>query len=544
MTRDLIAELSAALAGSEDSRDLAESLDKIRVKLAEHWAQTYLTWFTDHGVGHAQRVAQRALALGDIPNAPAGIDLSLLERYILCAASLLHDIGMNDLTLSEHPLGEMQPEEYGNVRHGHSRRSGELILAAPTDWGLPTADPVLAEVVGLVARAHGTQYYRPTIPLLEERTNVRDQTVRGPLLAAILLMADELDLSYRRIATIPEDVRLNSVSEAHAFKHRCISSASSHTYRDGTIGLHIRLSIPDELSSDSKVDIERWIVGKLRRQMALIDPQISQGFENSVRFNRAIKVSYVSPLSPRILPSSQALAVIRAEVMTDDLIDHRANLRQARDALSNGHVIITGRWTAETRSDFNGREDLYSALVEGLRGDSAAVVARSGRLHDLGSGEASDILEEWIRDLNREYESPEIEQDSESAARTKLLDACIAAAALTGKDKLLILAASCFDRLSREVIRWFANTAIPRMVQEGIPNLRLLLTADGESPVPTLAAVVTVISTEELDSIEVVDHLKGVGLMEADTLAGSELSYYTLKQICNRKQMNLQAQGS
>jgi hypothetical protein len=437
----------------------------------------------------------------------------------------------------------MLPSDYEAVRHEHSARSGDLILNKPVDWGLPAADPALAELVGLVAMAHGTKYYRKTIPLLEQRTRVREERVRGPLLAALLLMADEFDLFYRREVNVPGEAQLNAVSEAHAFKHRCISSASTHISQDGTIHVDLTLSISDDISRYARADIERWIVWKLRRQMALVDPEITQGFARYVRLDRAIGVTYVSSLSPRRPPSDQALAVIRSEVATDDLIDHRDKLRRTETALSGGHAAITGKWAAETLSDTHGREDLFMAIVARFLADSSVVIASSRRLHDLGSGEVSDVLEEWVRDLDSKYEAALFEQESEVSARTRLLDACVAAIEGMDNNKLLILAIACFDGLSDEGIRWLTNTAIPRIAQAR-NSVRLLITADGEGPVPTIDPLISVIPTDEIDRSEVVDYLRGVGLEDAETLADSELPYYSLKRICNRKLVSLQGQGS
>ena len=542
MPEDLLSDLAAELAADPDTRDLGKSLDQICIKLKEHWAQTHLTWFTDHGVNHAQRVAKRALALGALPNPPPGVELSRLERYILCAASLLHDIGMNDLSWSPRPLGNMLPADYERVRHDHSSQSGSMIISNPGNWGLP-ADAVLADLVGLVAQAHGTKNYRMTIPLIEERTRIRDEPVRGPLLAALLLMADELDLSYGREVTIPGGIQLNAVSEAHAFKHRCIAAASADTAPNGTASIELRLSIPNDLPYDAKVNIERWVVGKLRRQMALVDPEIVEGFAKSFRFDRAIRVKHVQPLGQRPLPSKQALAVISAEVTIDDLIDHRDKLRRAEAALRDSHVIITGRWGAEARSDSHGREGLYLATIEKFRAEHKSRVACSTRLHNLGGAEASDVLEEWLHSLSAEYDSAVPEDGGEESARAKLLDACIKVIGALS-DKLLILGVSCFDRLTDEGMKWLTTTAIPQIAHASSADLRLIMTANKETQVPALEPQVSVIPTEEIDLGEVEEFLSGAGLEDAATLARSGLSYFHLQQICNRKRMTLQAQGS
>jgi hypothetical protein len=540
---DFLLGLAAELRASQATRDLAESPTQIWTALNKHWAQTHLTWFTDHGVDHALQVARRAQELSTIPELSANQQLSSLERYILCAASLLHDIGMNDLTLSENPLGAMRHEDYQRIRHEHSARSGAMIIRDPVAWGLPS-DRILAELVGLVAKAHGTKYYRKTIPELQERGAVRNLPVRGPLLAALLLMADELDLSYTRVVELPGNVPLNAVSEAHAFKHRCISSAWTKTAVDGTISVSLQLRMPDELADQAKVNVERWVVGKLRRQMALVDPEITGAFGKRLSFSRAIGVSYVRPLDPESepLPSADALAVINADVALDDLIDHREKFHRAVTALVDGHVVITGPWDAAGRKDSYGREDLYQAMIDRLRADPDAVVACSTRLHVIGAGEVSDVLEEWVRDLNGDDEFTATEPTDEQSARAKLMAACVAAARALNSDKTLVLGVSCIDRLIAEAdMRWLASTAVSQISRASSARLRLIMTA--ENPVPALEPQVSVIPTEDIDRGEVEDFLRGIGVADATAIPGPESEYFTLKQICNRKLMELQSDG-
>jgi len=543
--QDFLSELATELQASQKTRDLAESLTQVMKELNKHWTTTHLTWFTDHGVGHAWRVARCALELGTIPKLSADLQLTGLERYILCAASLLHDIGMNDLSPSPRPLGAMLPEDYDRIRHGHSGRSGEMIIEDPVRWGLPSGDWRLAELVSLVARAHGTKYYRTTIPDLKPRDRVRNEPIRGPLLAALLLMADELDLCYDRTAEIPGNIPLNAISEAHTFKHQCISSASTKTADDGAISITLQLSIPEELAEQTRANLERWVVGKLRRQMALTAPEIAGAFGSRLHFNRAVAVDYVRRLKPGPLPSGAALAVIDADVAREDLIDHKEKLRRAVTALNDGHVLITGKWTAETRHDPHGREDLYLATIESVRAAPGSVVACSRRLHDMGAGEASDVLEEWAHGLTREYDIVEVDGEDEQSKRIRLVAACVAAVEALDGEKTLLLGVSCFDKLTEEGMRWLADTAIEQISDAGSCALRLVMTADRESLVPMLVPQVSHIRADDIDGDEVVEFLSGIGLADARVLATTpELDYFHLKQISHRKIIDLQDDGS
>jgi len=280
-----ILELSQALRAVPRHGDLLLVLEEIERRLDQHWSTNYLAWFTDHGPDHVRRVAGYALQLGRPPSIAPDQQLTVLEKAILCAAALLHDVGMNDLGLCARKLGEMLPEDFPAVRHDHPRRSLELILDDPDAWGLP-AEPALIEVIALVAQSHGTAFYSATLPQLAERATVRNETVRGRLLAALLLMADELDLHYERESALPGHAQLTPVSEAHAFKHRVIRSSAPRFRDDGAIDIRLTASLPNALSDDDREAIVSWIVVKLRRQMGLVEPELERGFAGQVRLSR------------------------------------------------------------------------------------------------------------------------------------------------------------------------------------------------------------------------------------------------------------------
>jgi hypothetical protein len=105
-----------------------------------------------------------------------------------------------------------------------------------------------------------------------------------------------------------------------------------------------------------------------------------------------------------------------------------------------------------------------------------------------------------------------------------------------------VLGVSCIDRLTtKEDMRWLARTAISQISRASSAKLRIIMTA--ESPVPALEPQVSVIPTEDIDRSEVEDFLSGIGLVDATAIAGPENEYFALKQICNRKLIQLQSDG-
>jgi hypothetical protein len=239
--------------------------------------------------------------------------LTPLEDFILWAAAWLHDIGMQDL-LNVGRLGDLGPEDYAQVRHKQPDRSATLIANSYKDLGLPPNDHPLAEVVSGVARAHGTAYYEETVSeWLESEAMVRNRPVRPRLLAAVLLFADELDLHHERTAALSGQVVLNKVSEAHAFKHKVVRSVGAVCGNDGNIAVAIDYNFPQALEDGDAAAIQRGIRVKLQKQMAMVGPELSAGFEGNARFDPDIRTTARVARARMDLPSPAALAFIRAE---------------------------------------------------------------------------------------------------------------------------------------------------------------------------------------------------------------------------------------
>jgi hypothetical protein len=131
------------------------------------FARAKLSEFTDHGPGHGLRVKSFATQLSYI------LDLTPAERHLLRAGALFHDIG-NVVDRGRH-----------NVI---SQETVERLAAA----GKPPFTAKEAELVGLLCRWHRGEYD-------PNRTDtLRREPIRTGLLAAILRVADAMDIDHRR----------------------------------------------------------------------------------------------------------------------------------------------------------------------------------------------------------------------------------------------------------------------------------------------------------------------------------------------------------
>jgi hypothetical protein len=540
---EAVAQLRAELRADQRTEDLAESMDRVEEEVQAWWTVVHLPWFTDHSPSHSRRVADYALRLADIPSLRDDVRLKPLERYILYVAAWLHDLGMNDLELSPRPLGEMTPKDFESIRHEHPERTKVRLLEREGLFGLPAGDPVLAEVVAFTARAHGTLYYEDSVRVLKEKMRVRNEVVRGPLLAALLLIADEIDLHYERARPLPGGAALPPISEAHAFKHRCVTWVNPTLSSDGGIGVAIQLTFPSEMSGDDRLDVERWITVKLQQQMGLVERELRDGFSRQVWLNRAITVTYGTPHTVRPSLSSAGMAIVRAETIQDQLIDHRRALRQILAALDAGNiVIVNGNWVTDEERDVDGREDLLSTAVARCRAIGQTVLS-SARLRLNGAGSLSDVLEEWLGSLPTASPDDMLqnsERDGVESSRVKEL-----ANELTDQLKGLqpsrvLFAASRIDGLTSAEKVELTATLIPTL-QAAAPTSAFLFSAE---PGSTFAAEIPIIAIAA-GSLDRDDVLRYMGrYVEPDAALGSsmaELDYAAYRSIAQGYERALRA---
>jgi hypothetical protein len=457
-----IARLRATLASDPQTDDLPASMDAVQKAVSEWWATPYMPWFTDHGINHSRRVAEYALLLADVPNLGSNRRLSGLELYILFVAAWVHDLGMQDL-LKYGRLGD--PIDFASVRHEHPDQTCRNVLAAYPTLGLPPSDSRLAEMVAYVARAHGTNYYTDSVKVLRSLSPVRGLQVRGPLLASLLLMADELDLRYERARPLAGRAELNYVSEAHAFKHRCVADVRPSMGDDGTIGVALTLIFPQRMSVDDTLAIERWISVKLRVQMGMVEPELTAGFGGQARFDRNIAVDRRYALTPDTSPSTEAMSLIRAETQINELINHHLIFQRVKQAITqNAVALITGDVDLAHNIDDQGREDLLSA-VEAHALASGRRLRKSVRAWLLGTATAADVLEEWLLEpgtVTAGLEEATVVTGDEDHRRRELLGR-LAAEVRSGGEVAWLLAISTFDSLPAADRTWLAGVAFPTL---------------------------------------------------------------------------------
>lgn len=444
---------------------LADSLGKLERSVAEWWQVPYLPWFTDHGPSHSRRVVEYVLKLLPVDD-DGSVPLAPLELYIVCAAAWAHDLGMQVLLEREAKLGELTTIDHDAIRADHPRQSFEAIIANARELGLPD-DPEVMTAIALVAQAHGTKFFSETTAKLAGVTSVRNQPVRGPLLAALLLFADELDLHYERARFPPSSQAvLNSTSRAHNFKHHYISRVALRRNGIGETEVRLDFTFPRSLNLKDRDTLVRWVTTKLQTQVGLVQPYVLAGLRGQLRLSRAIAITLNEEIAPvRQLVDSECLHVIAEDNFRNLIVDRRAALKSLADALESVRVVgVLGR----PEADQDGREDILDWLRLKLMTQGRVVASET--LKNMKGGSASDVLNEWLTalDVRVDRRSNELQQRRHSMKALM--------SALPRFERLTLIASS-LDALPAADQSWLIQRCASELLQAS-PGIAFAFTSD------------------------------------------------------------------
>jgi len=179
------------------SGDFPSKLDIIEQETEKIWkkGEFYHVYYTLHGMDHSNSVIEILGRLVDGLNPED--KLNETEIFCLLSAAYLHDVGMlckypdDDTKVAQ--KSEKRPYSVQDlIRDEHHIRSGRYIKEHRTDLKL---DHIEVECVRLIAEGHR----EIKLESKEYDDQVIGQTsVRVRLLAALLRLADELDITYGR----------------------------------------------------------------------------------------------------------------------------------------------------------------------------------------------------------------------------------------------------------------------------------------------------------------------------------------------------------
>jgi len=289
--KDTVAELG--LVARLQSMDSALFGDLLAVKkfCKDVWGKsTLLPWFTDHGPDHSEEII---ILLDQIlkPLQSKTTFLNKHELFVLLASAYLHDIGMQFLKLEGISIEKLTEKEYNEVRKKHAELSSTIILkkVVPNlgrdDFHLPDINDEYIAPIALVCKAHSTEFFDEVIAQLKvDRYTPKGRPFRGKLLAALLLIADELDLQGKRINfkdTAKFDLSVHS--QVHWYKHHYID------YVELTENVvKITLRYPSN-SEEYRPLITKLIETKLVEQIKRVNPYLRKDTDDVLNLHGQIE---------------------------------------------------------------------------------------------------------------------------------------------------------------------------------------------------------------------------------------------------------------
>ncbi|MCU0113490.1 hypothetical protein [Curtobacterium poinsettiae] len=424
--------------------DLANAVDTIPGAVATWWNRHSLWTFTDHGPKHSRRVADYAMQLVEIAPLSKELRLNPIEQFVLWASAWVHDLGMQKFA---------QHESEAHVRTTHPERTRSIIQDRRIQLG--TQDAQMLSLVAAVANAHGTHYYQAIVDEVGTRRVLRDKPVRVGLLAALLLLGDEFDLNTER--ALPDDAatEFDSETAAHWLKHQCVSHAALEHTADG-VRITVQMHFPASIKPLDRAAIEHWIGDKLRRQIALVDAEIAEGFNGMYKFDPNVVFTRSEHQMAQKYATSGVMAVIRRENIKSALINHSTAFAGTLQTVADGgSVVLAGGGTAQSRVN-DGRSDLYAAVLAHLS-TSASLTASVWPPLSNAKITASDVLRAWVTELYQLDDLPDVDEH-EDQRRERLLGKLVARAR-DGKERI-VLGLPGLEQLQRGEVDWLVRVVL------------------------------------------------------------------------------------
>ena len=147
--------------------------------------------------------------------------------------------------------------------------------------------------IALVAMAHGTSYFEGAVAELRALSDSPgNEPLRGPLLAALLLIGDELDLHEDR-ASFPPEMRRSPEADLHHYVHHYISRVQVVEGATPQVR-RICLTFKFPAGADYAAEVEEWVAGKLHKQCNLTSDIIWTSTKGELQWDDKIFVKTTS----------------------------------------------------------------------------------------------------------------------------------------------------------------------------------------------------------------------------------------------------------
>ena len=255
------------------------------------WKSKLLPWFTNHNPDHSREII---FILNQLlrPLEGGKAFLTNHELFVLLASAYLHDVGMQFLKWEDIPIEKLTVKEFDEVRKKHAELSSEIILERVAksidrdDFHLPDCiDEEYIAPIAFVCKGHSSEYFAEVMEKFRDSTYTpKGRPFRGELLAALLLIADELDLQCKRVdfkETAKFDLSVHS--QVHWYKHHYVEYVEISRN-----AVKITLRYPSN-SDDYEPLIKELIETKLVEQIKRVNPYLREGTEGVLRLDDQVE---------------------------------------------------------------------------------------------------------------------------------------------------------------------------------------------------------------------------------------------------------------
>jgi hypothetical protein len=250
---------------------LTTSLSRVYEYALEILAHPIDIYFTDHTIEHSQRILTLIGKLLDLNS--KNIVLNDTEKYVLVSSFFLHDIGMQYESIEYHPDARRQT---------HHLISKDIVRKEFKEIGLirDYVDIISSVIEGhrgdIEPEKHAPQSFGTCL------------TVRSDLLAALLYLGDELDITYERVdISKRKRLRYSDYSSVHFFKHLYVQAVDI----DDDRCIKIVFRFPPGRKDQYDLLFRRLVCKKLHSCIEDITPILQDKYDVVVAFrDKDIKV--------------------------------------------------------------------------------------------------------------------------------------------------------------------------------------------------------------------------------------------------------------
>ena len=186
-----------------DLFNIAEIIKRETIPILES-IKIYFPEYTPHDIDHSELVLKRINEL--IPDALKE-DLKTYEIFFLIVSAYLHDLGMVDINPSKIPskIKDDLEKKKKYIRDNHHIRSEDYIIENYKMLKIP--DIQQARIIGRICRGHRKESLN-NIKKFDPKQTYKNQIINVPMLASVLRLGDELDLTFERIRLIVYELGL------------------------------------------------------------------------------------------------------------------------------------------------------------------------------------------------------------------------------------------------------------------------------------------------------------------------------------------------